>query len=119
MMFGLIADAIALLHFAFVLFVVLGVLIVMRWPRIAWLHVPAALWAALVEIAGWYCPLTPLERNYRLLADEIAYSGDFVANYILPMLYPSGLTRGIQISLGVAVIVGNGLAYWLVARRKY
>ena len=117
-MFGLIADAIALLHFAFVLFVVLGVLIVMRWPRIAWLHVPAALWAALVEIAGWHCPLTPLERNYRQLAGEIAYSGDFVANYILPMLYPSGLTREIQIGLGVTVIVGNGLAYWLVARRK-
>ena len=117
-MFGLIADASAFLHLAFVLFVVLGAAAVTRWPRIAWLHVPAVLWAALVETAGWYCPLTSLERNYRLLAGETAYSGDFVANYIFPILYPTGLTRGIQIGLGVAVLVGNGLAYWLMARRN-
>ena len=117
-MYGLIADAIAILHLAFVIFVVLGVIAVMRWHRIAWLHIPSVLWAALVETTGWYCPLTPLEMEYRLLAGETAYSGDFVGNYILPMLYPTGLTREIQIGLGVAVLVGNGLVYWLAVRRK-
>ncbi len=117
-MFGLIADAIALLHLTFVIFVVFGVLAVVRWHRIAWLHIPSVLWAAFVEMTGWYCPLTPLEKEYRLLAGETVYSDDFVGNYILPMLYPTGLTREIQIGLGVAVLVGNGLVYWLAVRRK-
>ena len=117
-MYGLIADAIAILHLAFVIFVVFGVLAVMHWHRIAWLHIPSVLWAAFVETTGSYCPLTPLEQGYRLLAGETAYSDDFVGNYILPMLYPTGLTREIQIGLGVAVLVGNGLVYWLAVRGK-
>lgn len=117
-MYGFIADAIAVLHLVFVIFVVLGVLAVRRWPRIAWLHIPAVLWAAYVETTGSYCPLTPWETRYRELAGEHAYSGDFVGNYILPMLYPAGLTRGIQIALGLAVLAGNGLVYLLLARRQ-
>ena len=82
-MYGFIADAIAVLHLVFVIFVVLGVLAVRRWPRIAWLHIPAVLWAAYVETTGASCPLTPWETEYRELAGEPAYSGDFVGNYIV------------------------------------
>ena len=117
-MYGFIADAIAILHLVFVIFVVLGVLAVIRWPRFAWLHIPAVLWAAYVETTGSSCPLTPWETEYRELAGEPAYSGDFVGNYILPMLYPDGLTREVQIGLGLAVLAGNGLVYWFLARRR-
>ena len=108
---------VAFVHFAFVLFVALGALLVLRWQRVAWLHVPAVLWAGIVEIAGWNCPLTPLEMEYRTMAGASVYSGDFVGNYIFPLLYPSGLTRGIQLALGMAVWVGNGLLYWFIAAR--
>ena len=117
-MYGFIADAIAILHIVFVIFVVLGVLAVIRWPRFAWLHIPAVLWAAYVETTGASCPLTPWETEYRELAGEPAYSGDFVGNYILPMLYPDGLTREVQIGLGLAVLAGNGLVSWSLARRR-
>ena len=108
---------VASVHFAFVLFVALGALLVLRWHRVAWLHIPAVLWAGIVEIAGWICPLTPLEIEYRTMAGASAYSGDFVGNYIFPLLYPSGLTREIQLALGTAALVGNGLLYWFIATR--
>ena len=116
--YGSLADALVFLHLGFIVFVVAGGVAAWRWPRIAWFHVPAALWAALVEIAGWYCPLTPWEKELRALAGESAYSADFVSHYILPVLYPAGLTREMQIGLGAAVLVGNGLVYW-VARRRW
>ncbi|HEU4588785.1 MAG TPA: DUF2784 domain-containing protein [Gemmatimonadales bacterium] len=118
MSYRLLADAVVLAHFGFVLFVVLGGLLVLRWPRVAWLHLPAAAWGAWVEFTGRVCPLTPLEHRFRLAAGEEAYAGDFVGHYILPVLYPAGLTRAAQLVLGVIVVGLNLGIYWLVLRRR-
>jgi hypothetical protein len=107
------ADAIVALHFAFVLFVVLGASLVLRWPRVAWFHVPAVIWGALVEFTGWICPLTPLENRLRRRAGETGYQGDFIAHYVLPMLYPNGLTRQDQLVLGGAALAINIAIYAL------
>ena len=111
------ADAIVALHFAFVLFVVLGGLLVLRWPRVAWLHVPTVIWGALVEFTGWICPLTPLENRLRRAAGEPGYQGDFIAHYILPVLYPNGLTRNDQLMLGGAALALNVMIYGFVLVR--
>ena len=89
----MLADLVVLIHFAFVVFVVAGGLLVWKWPRVAWLHVPCALWGAAVEFGGWVCPLTPLENTLRVRAGEAGYQGDFVARHVMPVLYPEGLTR--------------------------
>ena len=115
---GLLADGLVLLHFAFVLFVVLGGLLVVIWPKVAYLHLPAAIWAALIEFSGWICPLTPLENGLRRAGGETGYTGQFIEHYILPVLYPSALTRELQISIGMAIILVNGLLYALLMIRK-
>lgn len=112
------ADLVLLTHLAFVLFVVLGGLLVLRRPRLAWVHVPVALWGALIEFAGFVCPLTPLENALRLRGGEAGYSGGFVEHYIVSALYPAGLTRGVQYALGVLVLVVNGVAYGVLLRRR-
>jgi hypothetical protein len=101
-----------------VLFVVLGGLLVLRWARLAWIHVPAASWGAWVEVTGRICPLTPLEKDFRLRAGEMIYAGDFVTHYVVPVLYPSGLTRNIQLALGVTVVVLNLALYAVVLHRR-
>ena len=111
------ADAILVAHFAFVLFAVFGALLVLRWPRLALAHIPAALWAALVELSGWICPLTPLEVALRRSAGEAGYAGDFVLHYVAALLYPEGLTRDIQLVLGAIVITMNAAIYMVVLRR--
>ena len=108
------ADAIVALHFAFVLFVVFGGLLVLRWPRVLWLHVPGVIWGALVEFTGWICPLTPLENRLRRAAGETGYQGDFIAHYILPVLYPNGLTRADQLMLGGLALALNVVIYLFV-----
>ena len=105
------ADLIVAIHFAFVLFVVLGGLLVLRWPRVVWLHVPAVIWGALVEFTGWICPLTPLENRLRRAAGETGYQRDFIAHYILPVLYPNGLTRTDQLVLGGTALAINIVIY--------
>ena len=117
MLFSLLADLIVLLHFLYVLFVVLGGLLVLRYRWVALLHVPAALWGALVEITGWMCPLTPLEMRFRFLAGQAGYEDGFIEHYLLPLIYPPGLTRGMQISLGVAVALVNLAIYLAIWRR--
>ena len=117
MYYRALADAVLVVHFAFVLFVVLGGLLVLRRPKLAWLHVPAALWASLIEFAGWICPLTPLEQYWRRRAGEVAYRGDFVSHYITLWLYPEGLTRTTQIVLGIGVLVLNLALYARLLRR--
>ena len=119
MIYRLLADLVLLVHFAFLVFVVLGGLFVLRRPRLAWLHVPAALWGAAIELFGWICPLTPLENHLRVLGGESAYSGSFIERYVLPLVYPTHLTRELQIALGVGVLVLNaGIYGLLVVRRK-
>ena len=111
------ADLVALTHFAFVLFVVLGGLLVLRWRRVAWVHLPCAVWGALIEFTGCICPLTPLENWLRRRAGGADYSGGFIEHYVMPILYPVGLTRSIQIGLGIAVIVINVALYlWIFSR---
>lgn len=117
-MAGLLADLVVVVHLAFIAFVVAGGALVWRWRRLAWLHLPAAGWGAAVELFGWTCPLTPLEDTLRRRAGEVATSGDFVARHLLPLLYPEALTPGIQVGLGIAVIVVNAVAYALIFGRR-
>lgn len=116
-MYKIIADALVMAHFLFIVFVVAGGAIVVYRPRMAWLHLPAALWGAVVEFAGWICPLTPLENHFRVLAGSAAYSGDFVAQYLLPLIYPENLTRETQIALGLLVVVINIIFYVLAVKK--
>ena len=115
--FRWLADATVVLHLAFVAFVVLGGLLVARWARAAWLHLPAAAWGAWVELAGWVCPLTPLENWLRRQGGEAAYGAGFVEHYLLPLLYPASLSRGAQWTLGGLVLVINAVVYAVVLRR--
>ena len=108
------ADFIVALHFAFVLFVALGGLLALAWPRIAWLHIPAVLWGALIEFTGWICPLTPLENYLRQRQGQQQYEGDFIARYFLHVLYPDGLTRSDQLMLGGLALGLNLAIYGLV-----
>lgn len=119
MIYRLLADAVVGLHLAFVVFVVFGGLVVLLRPRLAWIHVPAAVWGALVELGGWVCPLTPLESRLRARAGGAGHGEGFVEHYLLPLLYPGDLTREIQIALGVLVVLINGAFYaWLAYRRS-
>ncbi|HEV2017808.1 MAG TPA: DUF2784 domain-containing protein [Gemmatimonadaceae bacterium] len=109
-----LADLVLVVHLAFVFFVVLGGLLVLRWPRLAWLHLPAAIWGVLIEYTGWFCPLTPLENSFRTRGGEAGYSGGFIQHYIQPLLYPAGLTRSMQIVLGSLALLVNLTAYGMV-----
>ena len=112
-----LADLVVLVHFGFILFVLFGGLLSFQWRWMPWLHIPAALWGALVEFNGWICPLTPLENRLRQSAEESGYDGGFVERYLLPVMYPEGLTQSIQILLGVIVVVLNLIVYLLIWRR--
>lgn len=111
MLYDLLATAVVLLHFSFVLFVVGGGLLLYKWPWLAWLHLPAVIWAALLEFNGWVCPLTPLEQQLRSAAGQAGYSGGFVDHYLLALLYPVGLDGNMQVILGSLVVVINVLVY--------
>jgi hypothetical protein len=114
----MLADLVVVAHFLFVLFVVLGGLLVLRWPKVAYVHLPVAMYGALIELVGWICPLTPLEKRLREDAGLEGYEGGFVEHYILPVLYPSGLSRGVQLVLGASVIGINLVIYGIVMRRR-
>jgi hypothetical protein len=89
-----------------------------RWQRLVWIHVPAVIWAALVEVFGWVCPLTPLENWLRRKAGQGGYPSDFIAHYVLPILYPEGLTREVPFALGVIVVLINSTIYGWILRSK-
>jgi hypothetical protein len=116
--YGALADLVVVVHLAFVAFVVFGGLLVLRRPRLAWLHLPAAVWGVMIEFAGWMCPLTPLENAFRERGGEAGYSGGFVEHYLLPALYPSGLTRGVQLMLGSLVLALNLAVYGAILARR-
>ena len=118
MIYSALDDLVLVVHLAFVLFVVLGGLLVLRWPWVALLHVPAAVWGVLIEYSGWICPLTPLENSLRRSGGEAGYSGGFIQHYIQPLLYPAGLTRGTQIVLGSVALLVNLTAYGVVIARR-
>lgn len=119
MWYSWLADLILCLHIGFVLFVIFGGLLVLRWRWIMWLHLPSAVWGTTVELVGWTCPLTPLENWLREGAGETGYSSDFLVSYLLPILYPVGLTHDIQIILGTSVLAINISVYiWLWRRSR-
>lgn len=111
MLYALLADIVLVVHLAFILYVVFGGLLVWRWPRSAWLHVPVALYGVAIEWIGWTCPLTPLEKYLRRLAGGSGYPGGFIDHYLLPIIYPEGLTPRIQLVLGAAVVLVNLAVY--------
>lgn len=114
MWYPLLADGVMLLHLGFVLFVVFGGLLMLRWPKMVWVHLPAATWGAIVEFTGWICPLTPLEVWLRLKGGDDGYGADFIEQHVLPVLYPVGLTHEVQVGLGLFVVAANvGVYCWL------
>jgi hypothetical protein len=115
--YRLLADALVVLHGLFVLFVVFGSLLVLWRPRVMWLHIPAAAWGALIEWYGWICPLTPWEQALRLRAGQAGYRGGFIEHYLVPLIYPAGLTPEMQTRLGVLVVLFNAGLYAVVWRR--
>ena len=117
-MYNLFADLIVLAHFLFIAFVICGGLLVIRWPKIAFLHLPSAAWGVIVEFSGSICPLTPLENHFRNLAGSNQYSGDFILRYLSPVIYPDNLTTTIQQVFGGAVIIIN-IIFYTIAIRKH
>ena len=111
----LAADAVVLLHLAFIAFAMLGGVLVAWRTRIAWLHLPAAAWGAWIEFSGAICPLTPLENHFRRMAGASGYAGGFVERYLIPIVYPAGLTAQAQQSLGALVVAVNLAVYAWVA----
>jgi hypothetical protein len=118
MIYRVLADAVLVLHLAFILFVVLGGWLVAFIPRLIWLHLPVAAWGALIEFTGWICPLTPLENWLLDRGGESGYSGGFINHYLTPLMYPDGLTRGMQYALGAFVIAINLVAYAILWHRR-
>ena len=119
MLYRLLADLVLVVHLLFIAFVVAGGFAAVRWPRLAWAHVPCFVWGALIEFAGWICPLTPLEVRLRIASGQAGYSGGFIERYLLPVIYPGALNREIQIWLGLSVLALNAVAYaWLLRRLR-
>jgi hypothetical protein len=114
----LAADAVLLLHLGFIAFVLLGGLLALRWPRAAWVHLPAAAWGVWIELSGALCPLTPLENRLRAAAGQAGYEGGFIEHYLLALIYPAGLTREVQWVLAALVVATNLAIYAWVWRRR-
>lgn len=117
MLYAVLADISVFIHALFVLFAVFGGLAVLRWKRLVWAHLPAAVWGVAVELGGWVCPLTCLENHFRRLAGEAGYQGGFIERYLEPLLYPLGLTQRSQIFFGFTVLLINLVLYSIVWRR--
>ncbi len=119
MLYHLLADTILVIHFAFIIFVVLGGIFAIWWRKVIRLHIPAVTWGALIEFAGWTCPLTPLENRLRVKGGQAGYPGGFIEEYILPVIYPAGLTREVQVILGLLVITVNLVIYWKIFHKSF
>ena len=117
-MSGVIPDLLVLLHLGFILFASLGGLLVLRWNKLMFLHLPCVAWGAWIEFSGNICPLTPLEVAYRREAGQAGYEGGFIEHYLVPLIYPEALTRTTQVTLGLALLVLNLAIYFWVFRRK-
>jgi hypothetical protein len=110
--FRFAADVVIAVHAGFVLFVVLGGVLALRWRWMVWLHAPAVAWGAVIEYANWVCPLTPLENYLRQRSGGAVYPGDFIDHYVVPLLYPTPLTREGQMLAGTLVLAVNAVVYW-------
>ena len=119
MLFRIAADLVLALHLAFIAFVVLGGLLMMRYRWMVFIHIPAAIWGAFVEISGRICPLTIWENHLRRSAGESGYADSFVEHYLMPIIYPTGLTRSLKFWIAVFVVAANVVIYgWLVYRLR-
>ncbi len=118
MIYKLLADLVMLFHLGFILFAMLGALLVIRWPRLVWLHLPVALWAMAIEFYGGICPLTPLENWLRIMADEGGYAENFITHYIGAVIYPGEITTAIRVMLGIGVLAINLALYALVIKQQ-
>jgi hypothetical protein len=114
-----LADIVVTTHLAFIVFVLFGGLLALRWRWIPWIHLPAAAWAIWVALAGWLCPLTPIENALRRASGASGYEGGFIDHYLLPIIYPTGLTRELQVFFGLLVVAINLLVYFGVRRRAH
>ena len=117
-MYRFFADVLVVVHFLFILFVVAGGMLILYRPRLVFLHLPAVIWGAAVELCGWICPLTPLENYFRRIAGDAGYSGGFIEHYLVPLIYPENLTAETQYIFGGLVIVVNLIFYFILWRRK-
>jgi len=115
---GVLADLVVVVHLAFVGFVAAGGFLVLRWPRVAWVHLPALAWGVFAELTARICPLTPLENRLRAAAGDPTYETSFVEHYLTPVLYPPGLTPGHQLGLGIGLLLLSSGIY-LVAWRRW
>jgi hypothetical protein len=111
MLYQALADLVVVLHFGFIVFALFGALLALRWPGVLWAHAPAAIWAVAIELGGWICPLTPLENSLRRTGGAAGYPSGFIEHYLLPVIYPPGLTREVQVVLGLALLAINVLVY--------
>ena len=120
MIYSFLADLVMFFHLVFILYVIAGALLIIKWAKTLWLHLPSCFWGMTVEFTGWICPLTPWEIQLRRLAGEEGYTGSFIEQYLIPIIYPSGLTREIQMLLGSIVLIVNLSLYILILikRRK-
>jgi hypothetical protein len=117
MLFRLAADLLVVIHLGFICFVVIGGFLVFKWRWVIFLHIPAAVWGALIEFQGWICPLTPFEQQLRQIGGQSGYTGGFIEQYIIPIVYPSNLTHEVQTILGTFVVVINIAVYgWIIAK---
>jgi hypothetical protein len=114
MLYSLAADFLVILHLAFIVFVLLGGILLLKWWRLIYLHLPAVTWGILIELRGWLCPLTPLEQHFRALAGNKGYSGGFVEHYLTSLIYPAGLTRDFQLLIALCVITVNLVIYAVI-----
>jgi uncharacterized protein DUF2784 len=113
---SLLADFVLVVHFLFIVFVIFGGLFVLKWPKVIWIHIPCALWGVIIELFGWICPLTYLEQYLREASNTNYYDGTFIQHYLLPVIYPAGLTANTQLMLGFIVIIVNLIVYSFVLR---
>lgn len=118
MIWHVLADVVLFIHFSFIVFVLFGAFLGLRWRWIPWIHLPAAGWGAAIEFGGWICPLTPLENRLRQAGGQAGYAGGFLEHYLVPLIYPEGLTSQMQMVLGLLVIVINLGAYGFVWWRR-
>lgn len=118
MVYKVLADLVVVLHFGFILFVIFGAFLVFKYPKMVWLHLPVATYGMMISFYRWICPLTPLEKYFLELAGEQGYEGGFIGHYLIPLIYPGGMTQGIAISMGLFVLLWNGIFYGLLIYRN-
>ncbi|MCZ6849964.1 MAG: DUF2784 domain-containing protein [Alphaproteobacteria bacterium] len=119
MLYRILADATVVLHLSFIVFVLAGGMLVWRWRKLAWAHLPAFLWGAAIELFGWVCPLTYLENHFRAMSSRAGYATGFVEHYLMPLIYPDllfpgGFPRVGFVAIGVFVLIFNAVIYWRV-----